>query len=750
MNSVHNKLDSPDAGRRNKQDKVLRCHRFWRMTFLCWSFGLAGALPALELSPELENELIRQAEQLGVSPEDMLREWAEQAPEQQNDPGVDALFAMSLESLLKTEIRLPSKRPKSVQHTPGTVTSYSRKELRRVNRFNLADLADITPGYSSYTVFGERVFETRGEKASSFENNKHRVLLDGIPINHARGMKAPSEEELSLFMAEQVDFLRGPASALYGVSAFLGVIDIATIDLDSAGNYWELRSGLGNKQGRRYSQGNAVIRNSQAQGKLFFSHTQQDASRTEVGGRADDLHRNYDDQNSQMLYGVYEIQSGRFEGWSFGNYFSQTRGGLGEFWQGDFSTEANQLEWETWVPFLKYQRQLSEHLSWRTYAYHNSSREAGFIATVNRDGFVNFTGGNLFAEYDIRVDEQALRSELDWQGADGKGLIAGLEYDVLKQSDMGFDSIFINADNSPPIDLSPAVASSRIKNIAAFFQYDDHFATFSNGMDVIAGLRFDRGSNPSNVFTQWSPRLALVQHLDQRWGLKLMMSSALRAPNTKELLLNGSAMGSLDDLGADPGVVADVEAETFETNELAFAYNGEDRYFNLSLYRNKTENSVVLEQEVVGANTINYFANSSQVTRTKGMEVELREVLNKQWLFNTSYAYAKADTGIAGSESIPDIPDQKVKLGFAYQLNEATQINYSGRYVNEFRVAQADGSPGFTRHDLNLQYDLNPTARLIFAVDNLLDSRDYFTFDGNRSVLMDSRELSLSLNVQFH
>ena len=709
---------------------------------------IASPLSALELSPDLQKKLELEAERQGQSVESMLDKLLADSADSVSESSFDALLSLSLESLIEVKVALPSKRATSAQHSPGTVTRYSKGELRNSNKLNLADLADITPGYSSYSIFGERVFETRGDKASSFENNKHRVLLDGIPINHARGMKAPSEEELSLFMANQVDFLRGPASALYGVSAFLGVIDIETISLERPGNYFELRSGVGNKQGTQFTYGNAVSRGEQSQAKLFASHFRQNASRTEVGGKDDSLHRNYDDQNSQMFYGVYEIESGNLEGLSFGNYYSQTRGGLGEFWQGDFSTEANQLEWETWVPYVKYERQFSDHVEWRSYVYHNESREAGFVATLNRDGFVNFTGGNIFAEYDIRVEETALRSELDWQGADGEGLIMGIEHDVLKQNDDGFDSIFINGDVLPPIQITPANSSSKIKNSAAFFQYDDQVDTFGDGLNWVFGLRYDRGSNPENVFTQWSPRLALVQRFDESWGLKLMTSSALRAPNTKELLLNSSAIKTLSDLGANTAIVSDVKSETFRSEEVALAFNSQDRYFNLSLFRNTTEDSVSLRQTVVGSNTVNYFGNSGQVTRTKGLEIELREVLSKDWLLNASYSYAKADTGVSGLESIPDIPDQKFILGASYLVNESLRVNYYGRYVNEFRSNAETGLPGFERHDLNIQYDLSPSARVIFAVDNLLDSQDYFTFNGQRSVLMDSRSITIALNLQ--
>src|SRR5437868_232 len=85
---------------------------------------------------------------------------------------------------------------------------------------------DVTAGYSSYSMYGENVFETRGQKAGAFVNNKHLVLIDGIPVNHGRGNSAIIGENFPLFFANRVEFLKGPASALYGTGAFFGVVNV--------------------------------------------------------------------------------------------------------------------------------------------------------------------------------------------------------------------------------------------------------------------------------------------------------------------------------------------------------------------------------------------------------------------------------------------------------------------------------------------------------------------------------------------
>jgi outer membrane receptor for ferrienterochelin and colicins len=160
--------------------------------------------------------------------------------------GAEELFMMEIPTVISA-----SKMNESVAHAPSAVTSFSAKDIRSFGYYTLADLANVTPGYSSYTIFGERVFETRGQKAGSFNNNKHLLFIDGIPVNHARAYKANTEEELPLLFAKNVEFLRGPASALYGVSAFYGVVSVNSQDLETNGTQFEQKASLGNMDDNR-------------------------------------------------------------------------------------------------------------------------------------------------------------------------------------------------------------------------------------------------------------------------------------------------------------------------------------------------------------------------------------------------------------------------------------------------------------------------------------------------------------------
>src|SRR6266540_2684291 len=167
---------------------------------------------------------------------------------------------LALAALLNMNATVATKEAATVSRSPGMVTVYGEQDIRRLGYYTLADLADVTVGYSGYLQYGEKVFETRGQKAGSFNNNKHLVLIDGIPVNHGRGNKAMIDENFPLFFANRVEFLKGPASALYGTGAFFGVVNVVPKELEDRGFRVEWRAGLGSNEGEKRVLGQGMYR----------------------------------------------------------------------------------------------------------------------------------------------------------------------------------------------------------------------------------------------------------------------------------------------------------------------------------------------------------------------------------------------------------------------------------------------------------------------------------------------------------
>ncbi len=73
----------------------------------------------------------------------------------------DDHFTLSLKDLLDIEASVASKIELPLSFSPATIKVYSREDFINLGVHQLADLADISAGYASY---------------SSFENNKLEML----------------------------------------------------------------------------------------------------------------------------------------------------------------------------------------------------------------------------------------------------------------------------------------------------------------------------------------------------------------------------------------------------------------------------------------------------------------------------------------------------------------------------------------------------------------------------------------------
>lgn len=118
-----------------------------------------------------------------------------------------------------------NKHRQNIDFIPATVTVYSKDDIERLGARNLLDLIRITPGFAEIGDNNERVMGTRGSSSTSMQDvlfliNGHRIT--DILTN----TNAP--DWISLDYVEQIELVRGPGSALYGGSAFSGVVNIIT------------------------------------------------------------------------------------------------------------------------------------------------------------------------------------------------------------------------------------------------------------------------------------------------------------------------------------------------------------------------------------------------------------------------------------------------------------------------------------------------------------------------------------------
>lgn len=139
---------------------------------------------------------------------------------------------MSLEDLLNVKVTTASRTLQEQNLAPAKVTVITKDQIKMRNYQSLLDLINDLPGFKidDKIYSGQRNSVTiRGIQGQQ----NFFILLDGIKISSPTNEALPIMENYPLHLAEQVEIVYGPASALYGADAVSGVINIITKGLPS-------------------------------------------------------------------------------------------------------------------------------------------------------------------------------------------------------------------------------------------------------------------------------------------------------------------------------------------------------------------------------------------------------------------------------------------------------------------------------------------------------------------------------------
>ena len=138
-----------------------------------------------------------------------------------------------LEDLLNLKVISASKRLENINTAPSTIVVITQKDIRKYGYRNLKDLLKHTLGIeygdpSSWLQGGQRGF------VANFSQTK--LLIDGRETNLLWTGESYIANQYTLNNVKQVEIIHGPASALYGADAVVGVINIITKSTQNSEN----------------------------------------------------------------------------------------------------------------------------------------------------------------------------------------------------------------------------------------------------------------------------------------------------------------------------------------------------------------------------------------------------------------------------------------------------------------------------------------------------------------------------------
>lgn len=631
----------------------------------------------------------------------------------------DDIYSLPLESLLNIKVTTASKQSESVFEAPGIITTWTNKDINLLAYYNLADLANITPGWSAYTDIGENTFVTRGQKASGFDNNRDLVLLDGIPINHARANTAHADNHLPLYFVDKVEFLRGPASSLYGVSAFYGVINIHPLEQrDEAGSDVDFRISAANEDAAGRVMGNFLIASDKGYGGVRLGYYSKDASMAYVGLDENNAHLNYDDQESEFAYASWAWTDGNLAGVKLGALYLNKQGGLGNFWA-DYSDERNEIDWNTTILYAKYQRDLGENSNLNSYLKYNQSSEAARYYDES---------GVYQSNYDYPFNNYEGQVELSWAVQENQNVILGLNHDSRYGEEK--DVLVNNIVRTTP--RTPTLSSN-----SAWLQYQGDFDIF-RGSSLTLGLRNDEAKAAAEKYTKVSPRVALVQRISERANIKFLYGEALRGPSVKEIGVN-------DEVRIENPLVTleDIKPEEIVTYEISPFYSHNNLLASLTFFLTKTNNFIGRDWSNLGE-----YVNLAGQIESTGYELEFNYLLSTEVKVFANYSHAESET--YDDMSLNDIPQNTANTGILWGSSNNWPIRGSAvfRWLDKFTASQNESDvDGYSLIDLNLEYSFNSNITAGIQFRNLLDETYYMPLNGEANVRMPGNEIIFSFTL---
>jgi iron complex outermembrane receptor protein len=511
-------------------------------------------------------------------------------------PQADAqqLADLSLEDLMRVQVEQvfgASKRLQPATEAPSSVSIITAADIERYGYHSLADIlrgqrAMYITSDRNYSYLGARGFAQPGDY-----NTRVLLLVDGHRLNDDVFDQAGIGQELGLDPSTfaRVEIIRGPASALYGTSAFFAVVNITT---RRGADIKGVSAGVdGGSLGRRRVYGSAGT--TFANGVDVAVSANVDAS----DGYHDLYYPEFDNAEANDGHAI-DVDAERMRGVSGHLSFKDVSVVAAYGWRrkdvptAAFDTIFNDPHFNT----------IDER------AFVDASYEHGKPgSTVSLRAYADMYNYDGVYPYASLVDGGATVLQTDyghgvWWGTDARvsralaghqTLTAGAEWRDYARQDQGL---------SFEDDRTPAWATHVSTDVFAGYLQDE--IRLRQRWLVTAGGRYDAYAG----FGQFSPRASVVFAATPTRSFKYLFGTAFRAPNAYELdyLTDGVRNMSLG-------------AEALNTTEVAWEeYVGGWLRTSVSAYRNSADRLITL---VSDDEDVLHYVNAGRVL-ARGVELE--------------------------------------------------------------------------------------------------------------------------------
>lgn len=603
------------------------------------------------------------------------------------------LTSMPIEQLLNLEVITASKIPQKISEVPSSVSVITADDIRRHGYRSLADILRSVRGvYVTYDR-NYNYIGTRGSGRPGDFNTRLLILIDGRRLNdlvYDQG-SIGTEFPIDVSLIDRVEFVPGPGSAMYGSSAFFGVVNVITktgaayqgTTLTAGAESYDTRqarlaTGFRDEKGVDLLLGAAWL-DRKGEDQYFPEY---DAPASHSG-----LARNLDHDRYKRAFA--KLSFGKF---SVGAYFGRRTKG---------------------IPTASYGQQFNDPRSHTIdeYASASASYQGALTDTFEVYGSVNVNTNRYSGAYiyvpdseTVNIDEAESRTvgaELRLLSTAFRNhkIIAGAEYASDEKRMM------LNYDIAP---YASYLDSDRPKRRAALYLQDE--IRLGERLIVNAGLRHDDDSEGGSTS---NPRVALIYKATPLTTLKALYGTAYRLANSYERYY-ATTMGYKLNPKLKP--------ERIKTYELIGEYFPSENFrASASVFQYRLTDLIALASDP--AENQLYYMNIDSA-RSKGVEFEAEWLRNNGSSLKTSVSLQSAQNGVSG-EWLSNSPRQLFKLNYAMPLwRDRLQAGIDFQFTSRRRTVSGGNIGGFGLLNLTLlSHSFGKHLEISTSIYNVLDKR---------------------------
>jgi iron complex outermembrane receptor protein len=580
-----------------------------------------------------------------------------------------------------------SRHEQAVTKAPASVDIITAEQIQRYGWRTVAAMLGSLPGFLStydraYNHVGVRGFAPPGDY-----NKRILVLIDGHRVNESLQDYAGLGRDFLVDVEniERVEVVRGPASALYGSSAFFAVVNVIT-------------------QRGRDLQGTRVAFDGASYGSFQgqISHGKKYSN-------------GFESLLSASLYDSQGHDSLTFNG--LGTTFNQDSERVerlsGKLAWGDFTLSGSWVERKKFLPMGSTGAAFGE-----PNAYYNDGRA---YADINYQhsftGDWNVTGRLFWDSYEFDDDlpyrnssRQRIVNQDNWQGQwlGSEALLSHTFFDshrVTAGSEIRHNYLqrMSNHDEAPFVQYADNNLTS---TIYGFYLQDEW--TVRDDLQFQAGGRVDHYESFGSTI---NPRLGLIYQALAGTTVKLLYGTAFRAPNPFESYYT-CCQSSTPWIGN-----SHLKPEKIKTYELVVEQRLSDHFdLRLSPFYNELVDIIALQVLPQRVRQFNNMGNAS----VHGLETQLQARFSALE-GRVSYTYQQSES--ATSSATANSPTHMVKLNMTAPL-WADKL-FSGvevQYVSQRSTLAHSHSSDYTLTNINLiAKHLLPGLQLTGSLYNVFD-----------------------------